>query len=130
MSAGGGHFIYGGAGFIVSRPALQAVVTHYAKYKQELEELTDHKWAGDDVLGKAFADAGVGFKDIWPYMQGDYPGWLTHLPLNGGSMEDGIARAWCLPVGTFHHVTPDAVRDVWHAEQEWIGKQTEVSCNS
>ncbi|KAK3716681.1 hypothetical protein LTR37_006311 [Vermiconidia calcicola] len=127
MSVGADYFIYGGAGIIMSRSALQAVVAHYSSHKKDLEDVTDRHWAGDAVLGKAFKDAGVSLTNIWPMMQSDYPGWLTYLPLNGGSMEDGIAEAWCNPVATFHHVSPKAVRDLWYAEQEWTMIQTNAS---
>ncbi len=125
MSAGADNFVYGGAGIIVSQAALQAVVAYYSSHKKELEDFTDHHWAGDAVLGKAFKEAGVLLTDIWPIMQGDYPGWLTYLP--GGTLTDGIARAWCKPVANFHHVTPDAVRALWHTEQEWLERRTDVS---
>ncbi|KAK5170369.1 uncharacterized protein LTR77_004956 [Saxophila tyrrhenica] len=123
MAIGGDQIIYGRAGFIVSNQAFQAVVAHYSSHKTELEQVTDRHWAGDAVLGGAFKDAGVPFADIWAFMQGDYPGWSTYLPLDGGSMVDGIAKAWCNPVATFHHVTPDAVRDLWDAEQEWAARR-------
>ncbi|KAK3056315.1 hypothetical protein LTR09_002822 [Extremus antarcticus] len=131
MSAGADNFVYGGAGIIVSQAALQAVVAYYSSHKKELEDFTDHHWAGDAVLGKAFKEAGVLLTDIWPIMQGDYPGWLTYLP--GGTLTDGIARAWCKPVANFHHVTPDAVRALWHTEQEWLERRTdgrEVTTNA
>ena len=127
MLVGADYFVYGGAGVIMSRPALQAVVAHYSLHKKDLEDVTDHHWAGDAVLGKTSKDAGVSLTNIWPMMQSDYPGWLTYLPLNGGSMEDGIAEAWCNPVATFHHVSPKAVRDLWYAEQDWTMTQTNAS---
>lgn len=59
MNIGDITFGQGGNGFIVSRPALQNVVTHYQAHQKEYEDFTDGHWAGDCVLGKAFKDSGT-----------------------------------------------------------------------
>ena len=127
MWAGADLFAYGGSGFVVSRAATQTVATYYSLHKEELEDFFDHNWAGDCALGKAMRDAGVPFPNAWPVMQGDYPGWLTYDAAEGRSMADAIARFWCTPVATSHHVSPDAVHDVWVVEQECIAKNRNVS---
>ncbi|KAH0075934.1 glycosyltransferase family 31 protein, partial [Aureobasidium melanogenum] len=58
MQIGDVLFGQGGHEFIVSRPALQNVVTHYQAHQKEYEDFTDGHWAGDCVLGKAFKDSG------------------------------------------------------------------------
>lgn len=123
MQIGLGRFIYGGGGIIVSQPALEAVVSFYSQHKSAFEYKTDQHWAGDAILGIAFEAAGVVYKDIWPFVQSDYPGWLTYLPFEGGEMEEGIKKAWCNPVATFHHVSPGAVRDLWEVEMEWLAQK-------
>lgn len=52
-------FAHGGSAFIVSQPALRAVVNHYSIHKTEIEKFTDGHWAGDCVLGKTFKDADI-----------------------------------------------------------------------
>ena len=57
-------FAYGGAGFVVSRPAMQMIADYYRAHKAAVEAFTQASWAGDAVLGKVFFDAGVPVKDI------------------------------------------------------------------
>ncbi|KAH0078466.1 alpha-1,2-mannosidase, partial [Aureobasidium melanogenum] len=71
MQIGDVLFGQGGHEFIVSRPALQNVVTHYQAHQKEYEDFTDGHWAGDCVLGKAFKDSGTPLIWTWPIMQGD-----------------------------------------------------------
>lgn len=63
-------FAYGGADFVVSRPAMQMIADCYSAYKAAVEALTQASWAGDTVLGKVFSDAGVPVKDVWPVLHG------------------------------------------------------------
>ena len=130
MWSGTDLFLYGGAGFVVSHTAMQMFATYYSLHKEELEAFVDENWAGDWALGKAMQDAGVPFTNAWPVMQGDYPGWLTYDGASGRSMMEGIAKVWCTPVATFHHVSPDAVRDLWAVEQAWTVKEDSVSHQS
>ena len=53
MWSGPGIFAYGGAGFIVSRPAMHRVATYYSLHQKEFEDFVDNHWAGDHALGKA-----------------------------------------------------------------------------
>jgi len=69
MWIGDEEFAHGGTGFAVSRPALESVVKHYTDHKQKWEEFTKNHCAGDCVLGKAFADAGVPLLRAWPIWQ-------------------------------------------------------------
>ncbi|KAG9761559.1 glycosyltransferase family 31 protein, partial [Aureobasidium melanogenum] len=57
INIGSIEFGQGGNGFIVSRLALQNVVTHYQTRQKEYEDFTEGHWAGDCVLGKAFKDS-------------------------------------------------------------------------
>jgi hypothetical protein len=125
-----GHdlFPYGGAGFVVSRPAMESVVAYFHDHKDELEKYVDNHFNGDAAIGKAMGDSGVRFFNAWPVMQADYPGWLTFdvEAAKNWPMMDAIARFWCRPVVTFHHVSPDAVRGLWLVEREWIRQQSQV----
>lgn len=64
-------FAHGGAGFIVSRSAMQMIVDYYSTHKAAIEAFTQANWAGDAILGKVFFDAGVSVTDIWPVMHGE-----------------------------------------------------------
>jgi hypothetical protein len=117
MYIGPDLFAHGGSGFIVSNPAMQRVVNYYGWHKTQLEDAVDHHWAGDCILGTAFRDSGVKFTNAWPIVQGDYPGWVTY---DGPEGRDAIAKVWCTPVATYHHVSPEAVKGMWEVEQAWI----------
>ncbi|KAK5137125.1 hypothetical protein LTR08_000630 [Meristemomyces frigidus] len=118
-------FAHGGSGFIVSRPAMRLVVDHFNAHQQELEAFTDGHWAGDCVLGKAFADAGVKLTGAWPIMQGDYPGIVPYVAPDGRPMPPLDARIWCNPTVSYHHMQPEMVQDLWDFEQEWLSQLQE-----
>lgn len=119
-------FAHGGSGFIVSQPAMQLVVDHFDTHQQELEAFTDGHWAGDCVLGKAFADAGVSLTGAWPITQGDYPGIVPYIAPDGRPMPPLDARIWCNPTVSYHHMQPDMIEDLWKFEQEWLSHLEEV----
>lgn len=123
MFIGSDLFAHGGSGFVVSQPAMRTLVAHYDHYRRDLEKFTDGHWAGDCVLGKAFADAGVGFTNAWPTTQGDYPGIVPYARPDGRPIADPNVRVWCYPVATYHHVSPATIEDLWNFEQSWIKEQ-------
>jgi hypothetical protein len=130
MFIGSDLFAHGGSGFVVSRPALQMVVDHYTAHKADIEKETDAHWAGDCVLGKAFTDSGVPFKNAWPAFQGDYPGLVPYAKADGRSVPDESLREWCYPTISYHHMSPAMVQDLWHFEQDWLDQHNSVSrCN-
>ncbi|KAF2224973.1 hypothetical protein BDZ85DRAFT_272954 [Elsinoe ampelina] len=117
----GNHlFAHGGSGFVVSHPAMQAVTQHYAAHKSEIEALTDREWAGDFILGKAFNDAGVPTTDAWPHFQGDYPGLVAYAGPDGRYAPAASLREWCYPTISYHHMSPEMIRDLWVFEQRWL----------
>lgn len=120
-------FAYGGAGFIVSRPAMQMIVDHYSAHKAAIEAYTQENWAGDAVLGKAFFDAGVPVEDIWPVMRGE----STSQALFARPWSPGVPKEaeqiWCYPAASLHHMSPTAVDNLWHYEQEWLEQRENVS---
>ncbi|TIA12353.1 hypothetical protein D6C80_06909 [Aureobasidium pullulans] len=58
INIGGTEFGQGGNGYVVSRPALEKVVSHYQNHQKEYEDFTEGHWAGDCVLGKALKTLG------------------------------------------------------------------------
>lgn len=112
-------FAHGGTGFAVSRPAMEKVVKMYQETQATWESFTDMHWAGDCVLGRAFADSGTPLTQAWPIWQGDDMG-----NMNYGRVEREH-RLWCAPSVSYHHSTPSMVKDMWDWEMEWI-KNTSV----
>lgn len=121
-------FAHGGSGFFVSQPAMRMVADFYAAHQHEIETFTDGHWAGDCVLGKVFRDAGVPFTNLWPIIQGDYPGTVAYAKPDGRPIADPNARVWCYPSISYHHLSPDIIEDLWHFEQEWFGSDEVVRC--
>lgn len=107
-------FAHGGAGFVVSNPALHLVADEYAKNKPAWEDYTDKHWAGDCVLGKAFEDAGSRLLWSWPLTVGDSPNVQNFFK------SDYYKRMWCYPAVTYHHLSTDEIGSMWHFEQDWI----------
>ena len=120
-------FAHGGSGFAVTQPAMRMVVEHYTAHKAEIEAFTDKHWAGDVVLGKAFKDAGVSFSNAWPLIQGDFPGLLAYARPDGRPVADSKLRQWCYPAVSYHHMTPDMIKDMWNFEQHWARNNDAVS---
>jgi len=120
-------FAYGGAGFIVSRPAMRMITDYYSTHKAEIESLTQKSWAGDAVLGKVFFDAGVPVKDIWPVVHGE----STNQALFARPWSPGVPKEaeqiWCYPAASLHHMSPAAVDGLWHYEQQWLEQRVNVS---
>jgi hypothetical protein len=120
-------FAYGGAGFIVSRPAMQFIVDYYSTHNAAIEAYTQANWAGDAILGKVFFDAGVPVKDIWPVMHGE----STSQALFARPWSPGVPKeaeqVWCYPAGSLHHMSPDAVDSLWQYEQQWLEQRENVS---
>lgn len=114
MQIGDVVFAYGGAGIILSHEAMVRVVKHRAQHETELNTYTDNHWAGDCVLGKALADAGVRFDWAWPIMQ-------TSRVLEVNPFANGYGRrAWCHPIVSFHHMTTDDIQMIWQFEQQFF----------
>jgi hypothetical protein len=120
-------FAYGGAGFIVSRPAMRMIVDHYSAHKAAVEAITLASWAGDAVLGKVFFNAGVSVKDIWPVVHGA----STTQALFARPWSPGVPKeaeqVWCYPAASLHHMSSAAVDGLWHYEQQWLEQRANVS---
>jgi hypothetical protein len=113
-------FAHGGAGFVVSRPALEQVVSMFVADPIGWEDFTNSQWAGDCVLGKAFKDAQAPLTPAWPIWQGDDIGYMNY------ARDDNAHRLWCRPTVSYHHLSPAAIEDMWLFEQEWIERTAGV----
>jgi hypothetical protein len=118
------QFAHGGSGFVVSQPALRMVVSHYATHKAEIEKFTGSHWAGDCVLGKAFADSGVSLTNAWPTIQGDYPGIIQYAGAVGG--DENTSHLWCGISVSYHHMSAAMIEELWIFEQNWAAKNDPV----
>lgn len=108
-------FAHGGSGFIVSNPAMQLASNEYATRTIELNDYTDHHWAGDCVLGKVLSDVGVGLHYSWPLLQNSNLGELDEF------ITDLYRKPWCFPVIALHHLTNEDIKDLWQFErQRWL----------
>lgn len=110
INIGSIEFGQGGNGFIVSRPALQNVVTHYQTHQNEYEDFTVGHWAGDCVLGKAFKDSGTPLTRAWPIIQGD----------DIGNMNYNHRTQWCQPTVSYHHISSSVIQDMFEFEKAWM----------
>jgi hypothetical protein len=120
-------FAYGGAGFIVSQPAMRMVADYYSTHKAQIEITTENAWAGDAVLGRIFFDAGVPVKDIWPVVHGASTSQaLFARPFSPGVPKEA-EQVWCYPAASLHHMSPAAVNSLWHYEQKWLEQRVNVS---
>ncbi|KAF2681059.1 glycosyltransferase family 31 protein [Lentithecium fluviatile CBS 122367] len=110
------EFGYGGAGFVLSNPAMQKVTKQRSVKVRDYEEFTATHWVGDCALGKVMEDAKVPLHRAFPHFQGDSP----------ATMDPAVSKidrnAWCYPVITYHHVSPSEIEDLWRFEQAWFKK--------
>jgi hypothetical protein len=119
-------FAHGGAGFIVSRPAMRMVVDYYSEHKAAIEAWTDGHWAGDAVLGKTFKDAGVPLTSVWPLVHGESTGHAFFARSGSPGVPKEYKQVWCYPAGTYHHMSSAAVDSLWHFEQKWLEQREKV----
>ncbi|KAJ5594350.1 uncharacterized protein N7459_000558 [Penicillium hispanicum] len=105
-------FAHGGSGFMLTNSALQAVSDQYEARREELDEYTDMHWAGDCVLGKVLADAGIDLEFSWPILQNSNLGELDEFT------NDLYRQPWCFIAVAFHHLTPAQVAELWSFEQK------------
>ncbi|KAF1914363.1 hypothetical protein BDU57DRAFT_519323 [Ampelomyces quisqualis] len=107
------EFGYGGAGFVLSNPAMHKVIEQRSDRISEYEQFTKAHWVGDCALGKVLEDAKVPLHRAFPHFQGDSPATLDPAVLK-------IDRdLWCFPAITYHHVSPAEIEELWAFEQDW-----------
>ncbi|KAF1937658.1 hypothetical protein EJ02DRAFT_458556 [Clathrospora elynae] len=107
------EFGYGGAGFVLSNPAIRKVSEHRSERISEYEEFTKTHWVGDCALGKVLEDVKVPLLRAFPHFQGDSP----------ATLDPAISKIdrnlWCYPTITYHHVSPAEIEELWEFEQDW-----------
>ncbi|KAF2112056.1 hypothetical protein BDV96DRAFT_649418 [Lophiotrema nucula] len=110
------EFGYGGAGFILSNPAVRKVTEHRSVRVRDYEDFTATHWVGDCALGKVLEDIKIPLHRAFPHLQGDSPATLD--PATNKIDRD----AWCYPAVTYHHVSPSEISALWKFEQSWVKK--------
>ncbi|KAL1636582.1 hypothetical protein SLS56_001167 [Neofusicoccum ribis] len=105
----GAAFAHGGSGYVLSRPALEALVAALDAEPERFVEMTAEAWAGDYVLARALEGVGVALTPAWPMLQGETPYTV-----------DYTAEHWCYPVVSWHHMPKEWVAAVWAFEREWL----------
>ncbi|KAE8383808.1 hypothetical protein BDV26DRAFT_1708 [Aspergillus bertholletiae] len=112
-------FAHGGSGFVLSNPAMRAAVTLRAANVDAWDRVTADHWAGDCVLGKLLADAGVGMLWSWPVLISGQPSELDFFS------EGYHKRPWCHAPIAYHHLGPEQVRELWDFERKWYRSGTD-----
>jgi len=115
MQIGKVVFAYGGAGIILSNVALRKLVKHWRSNLKQYDEYTAGHWAGDCILGKVLADAGVGLLWAWPNFFGDQPKDMDFDSHFGGSDK----RLWCYHVSSYRHDSPLDAVEFSEFEHSW-----------
>ncbi|KAF2260230.1 hypothetical protein CC78DRAFT_29549 [Lojkania enalia] len=108
------EFGYGGAGFILSNPAMRRVSEQRSVRIKDYEDFTATHWVGDCALGKVLEDVKIPLHRAFPHLQGDSP--ATMDPATNKIDRD----AWCYPAITYHHMSPAEISTLWSFEQEWF----------
>ncbi|KAI1119918.1 hypothetical protein F5Y10DRAFT_145849 [Nemania abortiva] len=107
-------FAYGGAGIIVSNPAMKKLVARYTAHTEAYNELTISQWAGDYVLSRVMYDAGIQLAELWPNLEGETPS-----ALDMKSLSTKGSHIWCYFVATYHHMTPDDIYAYYDFDRSW-----------
>lgn len=105
-------FAHGGSGFMLSNPALTKASEQYEARRAELDDYTDGHWAGDCVLGKVLADAGVNLHFSWPILQNSNLGELDEFTT------ELYRQPWCYIAVALHHLKAEEIEDLWKFEQK------------
>ncbi|KAI1916673.1 hypothetical protein LOZ53_002852 [Ophidiomyces ophidiicola] len=107
-------FAYGGAGFFLSNAAMRQFSEYRSTRLAELDKFTASQWAGDAVLGKVLADAGVHLTFSWPMLQTARIWELDHF-----------GKPWCSPVLSYHHMTAGDIDIMWRFDRQWHKNNTD-----
>ncbi|KAI0809700.1 hypothetical protein GGR55DRAFT_161356 [Xylaria sp. FL0064] len=115
MQIGDVVFAYGGAGFVISQPALKKVVEHRNANLKFYDDFTAGHWAGDCVLGKALADVGIPLQWAFPTLSSEEPA-DTDMESGFGGPEK---HPWCYYAASYHHLPPSEYPVFYSFEQKW-----------
>lgn len=114
-------FMQGGSGYVLSHEALRRAAEYIEGNQEMLDRYVEAEWAGDIILGQVFIDADVPMTYSWPIFQPTFFGMVDF----GQSLQH--RRYWCYPAASFHHMTPEAIEDMWTMEQKWVEEDNVVS---
>ncbi|EFQ98313.1 hypothetical protein MGYG_01346 [Nannizzia gypsea CBS 118893] len=114
MQIGDTIFAHGGSGFVLSHAALKRVVEYHSSLVKEWDTLTAEHWAGDEILGKALNNAGVGLLWSWPMLQGSTPWNFDPFSSSYNKLP------WCYPPIAYHHMGSEDIRELWEFEERWF----------
>ncbi|THY30388.1 hypothetical protein D6D01_03263 [Aureobasidium pullulans] len=104
INIGGIELGQGGNGYVISRPALEKVVSHYQNHEKE------RSLGWRLCAGKALEDSGTSLTRAWPIFQGD----------DVGKMNYNHQTQWYQPTVSYHHVSPSEIQDLFDFEKAWM----------
>lgn len=107
-------FAYGGAGIIISNPAMEKLVEQHTASPGVYDNLTISQWAGDYILSRVMRDASVPLSQVWPTLEGEMPS-----ALNLKTMSTKRHPLWCYYAATYHHMTPDDIYRYYEFDRSW-----------
>lgn len=114
MQVQGQVFGYGGAGFVLSNPALKRLVEYRNGGVVHWDAYTGKHWAGDCVLGQALKSAGIYLSFSWPNLVSENP-----VDMDFNATFGGKKYFWCYYATTYHHLTPQEIVEFSEFEQDW-----------
>lgn len=116
MQIGDVIFAHGGSGFVLSRAAMHRALEAYTSQVDQWDAYTGYHWAGDCVLGKLLHDIGIKLLWAWPMLDSATPAEANYF------VEGYFKLPWCYPRVSYHHVSPDDIRELWKFEHKWFDK--------
>ncbi|KAI9655217.1 MAG: hypothetical protein M1831_004927 [Alyxoria varia] len=102
-------FAHGGAGFVLSRPAVVAAVEAVRAEPIRFERLVANECCGDSMLARVMKDVNITLVESWPMLQGET---INSL--------DYTERHWCYPIISQHRMSVNGIASMWNFEQEWL----------
>lgn len=115
-------FAYGGAGIILSNPAMEKLVEQHRSSPELYDELTISQWAGDFILSRVMHDANIPLSQVWPTLEGEMPS-----TLNLKTVSTKRHHLWCYYAVTYHHMTPDDIYLYYDFERSWDSVVSRIS---
>lgn len=115
MQIGDVIFAYGGSGFVLSNSALKKVVELRNSKLKFYDDFTGGHWAGDCVLGKTLADAGVDLHWSWPTLLSEQPVAMDFNDSFGGPDK----KLWCYYAASYHHFSPADIASLDEFHRKW-----------
>ncbi|EOD50917.1 putative fringe-like protein [Neofusicoccum parvum UCRNP2] len=106
-------FAHGGAGVVLSAPAMRRVSQFRKENQERVDELTRSHGSGDCVLGKILVELDVPLTWSWPNLQSGRP---SDLDWSAESEEFG--RLWCHRAVSYHGLSVEEIEYLYAAEQD------------